>query len=83
MRSLPPGSLLHSLPRGLQLRCRPPLVQCGPQIIRLIGRWKSDEMLRYLHVQAAPLMADYAKRMLQGGHYTLLPTERSIPSPRN
>jgi hypothetical protein len=29
--------------------------------IKLIGRWRSDEMLRYLHVQAAPLMQGFAR----------------------
>jgi len=47
-------------------------------IIRLIGRWKSDEMLRYLHVQAAPLMADYSRRMVDAGTYTLIPGQ-SVP----
>ena len=47
-------------------------------IIRLIGRWKSDEMLRYLHVQAAPLMADYSRRMVESGTYTLIPGQ-SVP----
>ena len=48
-------------------------------IIRLIGRWKSDEMLRYLHVQAAPLMADYSRRMLESSTYNLLPSQ-TVPS---
>ncbi len=25
-------------------------------MIRLMGRWRSDEMLRYLHVQSFPLL---------------------------
>jgi hypothetical protein len=41
--------------------------------IRLLGRWRSDEMLRYLTVQAQPIMRDFASRMLAGGQYTLLP----------
>ena len=41
--------------------------------IKLLGRWRSDEMLRYLTVQAQPIMRDFASRMLQGGQYTLLP----------
>jgi len=57
------------------------LSNVDPNIIRLIGRWKSDEMLRYLHVQAAPLMADYAKKMLRGGHYRLLPNEQQLVPP--
>ena len=44
-------------------------------VIRLIGRWKSDAMLRYLHVQAHPLMQDYASIMLKAGTYTLIPNQ--------
>ena len=51
------------------------LSNVDPNIIRLIGRWKSDEMLRYLHVQAAPLMEDYSRRMITGGDYSLLPNQ--------
>eukprot|EP00980_Cylindrotheca_fusiformis_P029294 scaffold22879_cov191-Cylindrotheca_fusiformis.AAC.4 len=46
--------------------------------IRLIGRWRSDEMLRYLHVQAAPVMQHFASRMVNGGHFSLLPN-REVP----
>lgn len=42
-------------------------------IIRLIGRWRSDEMLRYLHVQAEPVMRDYAAQMIAGGNFVLHP----------
>jgi hypothetical protein len=41
-------------------------------IIRLVGRWRSDEMLRYLHVQAEPVMRDFSKRMLADGDFNLL-----------
>jgi hypothetical protein len=44
-------------------------------IIRLLARWRLDEMLRYLHVQAEPVMRDFASRMLQNGTFTLHPTE--------
>jgi hypothetical protein len=44
-------------------------------IIRLLGRWRSDEMLRYLHVQAEPVMRDFSSRMLLNGTFTLHPTE--------
>jgi len=40
--------------------------------IDLIGRWKSGAMLRYLIVQARPVMRGYAARMLSGGSYDLL-----------
>ena len=44
-------------------------------IIRLLGRWRSDEMLRYLHVQAEPIMRDFARRMLNHGDFRLLPNQ--------
>jgi hypothetical protein len=43
--------------------------------IRLLGRWRSDEMLRYLHVQAEPLMRHFSSRMLAGGNFTLVPNQ--------
>ena len=46
-----------------------------PDIISLLGRWTSDQMLRYLFVQAAPLMQDYSRRMLAGGTFTLIPNQ--------
>jgi hypothetical protein len=44
-----------------------------PTRIRLLGRWRSDEVFRYLHVQAEPLMRHFSSQMLQGGNFTLLP----------
>jgi hypothetical protein len=41
--------------------------------IRLIGRWKSDEMYRYLHVQAQPVMSGVGPAMFRSGHYRILP----------
>ncbi len=49
------------------------LAQVDPDLIRLIGRWRSDKMLRYLHVQAYPLMKDYTRKMLSAGQYNLIP----------
>ncbi|KAL7478873.1 hypothetical protein ACHAW6_004622 [Cyclotella cf. meneghiniana] len=43
------------------------LVQVNPEVIRLICRWCSDEMLCYLHAQAQPLMKTYAQHMLHAG----------------
>ncbi|MHA7856371.1 site-specific integrase [Marinobacter shengliensis] len=40
--------------------------------IKLLGRWKSDAMLRYLHIQAAPAMRHFAPAMLQHGSFTFL-----------
>jgi hypothetical protein len=47
--------------------------------IRLLGRWRSDEMLRYLHVQAYPVVAHLAPAMLQHGHFQLLPNQPHPP----
>ena len=44
-------------------------------VIRLLGRWRSDEMLRYLHLQAAPLMRNFSRDMLRGGTFTLIPNQ--------
>ena len=46
-----------------------------PHIISLIGRWRSDEMLRYLTVQNDSIMKSYAADMLHGGNYTLIPNQ--------
>jgi len=53
--------------------------QVDGNIIQLIGRWKSDAMLRYLHVQAEPVMRDFASRMLANGSYSLHPNE-TVPT---
>jgi len=47
--------------------------------IRLLGRWQSDQMFRYLHVQAEPLMRNFSSRMLLGGNYALLPNHAALP----
>ena len=44
-------------------------------VIRLLGRWRSDEMLRYLHLQAAPIMQNFSRDMLRGGSFTLIPNQ--------
>ncbi|KAI2493227.1 hypothetical protein MHU86_21301 [Fragilaria crotonensis] len=41
--------------------------------IRLIGRWRSDEMYRYLHVQAQPVMNGIAAAMFRGGTFSFTP----------
>ena len=42
--------------------------------LRMIGRWRSDEMYRYLHVQAQPVMNGLAAAMLRGGNFRLTPS---------
>ena len=48
-------------------------------IIRLVGRWRSDEMLRYLHTQAYPLMHSFAQAMTTFGSFSLLPGQ-NVPT---
>ena len=43
-----------------------------PDIIKLIGRWQSDQMLRYLHLQAYPQMHTFSHLMLSGGNFRSL-----------
>jgi hypothetical protein len=62
------------------------LAHVDTNIIRLISRWCSDEMLRYLHLQAQPIMRNFASLMLHGGDYMLLPGQDvpllDIPNPQ-
>jgi hypothetical protein len=46
--------------------------QVDSDLIKLLGRWQSDTMMRYLHVQARPVMRNFAARMLHGGAYDLV-----------
>jgi hypothetical protein len=47
--------------------------------IRMLDRWHSDAMLRYLHLQAKPLMRQFAVTMFNNGNYSFLPTD-TVPS---
>ena len=76
------GPSLGFLPQDVSARCLRAagatallLARVDPDVIRLIGRWRSDEMLRYLHVQAAPLMREYSRQMLLAGTYSLIPNQ--------
>ena len=46
--------------------------------LRLIGRWRSDEVFTYLHVQAEPIYRDLSARMLQGGEYNFAPGSQAF-----
>ena len=76
------GPQLGFLPSDVSARCLRAAganallcAQVDTDVIRLIGRWRSDEMLRYLHCQAHPVMRDFSRRMLTGGNYTLIPNQ--------
>mmetsp|Transcript_28708 Transcript_28708/g.83064 ORF Transcript_28708/g.83064 Transcript_28708/m.83064 type:complete len:342 (-) Transcript_28708:25-1050(-) len=56
---------------------------CGhvdADVIRLIGRWRSDAMFRYLHAQALPLINPLAPAMLEHGAFTLMPNSDLPPA---
>ena len=41
--------------------------------IKLVGRWRSDAMFRYLHAQAIPIVRNLASTMLNHGVFSLTP----------
>ena len=61
-RSTRPGGAMALLCAGV-----------GADRIRLVGRWRSDELYRYLHVQAQQVMTGLSAAMLQGGTFRLAP----------
>ena len=61
-RSLRPGGATALLCAGVD-----------KDAIQLLGRWKSDAMLRYLRIQAYAVSANFAQRMLDHGGYTFAP----------
>jgi hypothetical protein len=48
-------------------------VQVDTNVIKLLGHWRSEKMLWYLHVQAKPIMQDFASTMLYHGSFVLTP----------
>ena len=48
------------------------VAKVDPTIIQILGRWRSDEMFRYLHLTAEPTMKQFSKKMLHAD-YTLAP----------
>jgi hypothetical protein len=46
------------------------IARVDQDLIQLIGRWKSDSMLRYLHISALPVMHNHAKSMVLHGDYS-------------
>jgi hypothetical protein len=47
----------------------------GLSNIWMMGRWHSDVMMRYLHVQEQPILGNYAACMFNVGNYCFLPDE--------
>ena len=80
------GPSLGFLPKDVTARClrasgANALLCAGvdTDVIRLIGRWRSDEILRYLHTQVGPVLRGFSSRMLGGGSFTLIPNQE-VPS---
>jgi hypothetical protein len=67
-RSLRPGGATALLCSGVDAN-----------IIQLIGRWKSDAMLRYLRVAALAHTTALAEGMLQAGAFTFAPGTYDLP----
>ena len=42
--------------------------------IKLVGRWQSDPVIRYLHQDAQPIVKNLASKMFRHGTYNFLPT---------
>jgi hypothetical protein len=66
-RSLRPGGATTLLCAGV-----------NPDAIQLLGRWKSDFMLRYLRVAAQTNTGFFAARMLAAGAFTFAPNTPAV-----
>ena len=53
--------------------------RCDTDQIKLLGRWHSDAMMRYLHQEAQPVLQQLARKMFNSGQYTFLTTD-SVPA---
>jgi hypothetical protein len=69
-RSLRPGGATALLCAGID-----------PNVIQLLGRWKSDAMLRYLRVAGHAHSSSLAQRMLTAGAYTFAAHTYDSPQP--
>lgn len=52
------------------------LAGVGGERIKILGRWKSNIIMRYLHTTARPLLQSFASCMVENGNYNLLPGEK-------
>ena len=49
--------------------------KCDNNIIKLLGRWRSDAMMEYLHAQSLPVIKRLASLMFNNGQHLFLPSE--------
>ena len=52
---------------------------CDPSVIKLLARWKSDTVMRYLHQQSLWAFQNLAAKMFNNGMYTFLP-DKWVPA---
>lgn len=52
---------------------------CHSDVIKLMARWHSDAMMRYLHQQSLPIFRNLATSMFNNGSHSFLP-EHWVPS---
>eukprot|EP00536_Pseudo-nitzschia_multiseries_P014702 jgi/Psemu1/39837/gm1.39837_g len=58
--------------------------KCDSNVIKLLVRWHSDCMMRYLHQQSLPIFKNLASVVFNNGTYSFLPEEwvpAAAPSP--
>ena len=51
---------------------------CDDNIIKLLGRWRSDAMMEYLHQQSLPISKQLSTIMYNNGAHNFLPSEEVI-----
>ena len=49
------------------------VAQVDPDTIRLLGRWRSDTMLRYLHTTVKSFTKGLSAKIFEHGAYALIP----------
>ena len=50
------------------------VAEVDPDIIKILGRWRSEKMFCYLHLSADPIMKDFTSGILRAD-YTLAPSQ--------
>ena len=53
------------------------IAQVEPDTIRLVGRWRINTLLRYLHTTAKSFTEGLAAKMFEHSTYTLIPPAHS------
>ena len=49
------------------------MAQVDPDTIRLVGRWRSNKMIRYLHTKANSFTEGLVAKMFEHDAYALIP----------